>query len=547
MNPFRLLFLSCFIQTILFAQSPSLVKDVFPGVSDNSIRDLVPFAGGIYFVADDNLHGYELWKSDGTEAGTILVKDLNPGNGSALIGFPTVVGNTVFFSAYVQGLGYELWKSDGTDSGTLLVKDIEEGSDSSNPTELTAVSGQLFFSAYSDTNGLELWKSDGTEAGTTLVKNINAMPNWHSEPLFLANMNGTLYFIADDGIHGREPWKSDGTEAGTVMIKDIFSGNENSMDGYYGNEQFFCTQSTVYFIANDGIHGRELWKTDGTEAGTTLVREIYPGIFNGFPLGFQDMIVMNDMLYFFTVDPTSNNNWGIWKTDGTETGTVPVRMTCNVDCNWPSTNSVLINNNIYFGSYSEPDGNELWKSDGTEAETNQVKNIHLTGSSLPAPNVFIRIGETLYFSADEGINGQELWLSDGTENGTMLVHDIAPGIVSSLPNSFTESNGTLYFTADDGVHGRELWRLEPNVELPDVNSLNNFQIYPNPAKNKINIIGQINDPIQIKLLSINGRVVQQLISQDGTTEMVLNLPNGMYFVEISSLETGIELIKLLIN
>src|SRR5262249_26680369 len=101
----------------------------------------------------------------------------------------------------------ELWKSDGTAAGTVLVKDINPGggNNGSLPNELMAVNGTLYFTAFVPDTGIELWKSDGTAAGTVLVKDINPGPAF-SSPHDLAFVNGALFFSADDGQNGREPW-----------------------------------------------------------------------------------------------------------------------------------------------------------------------------------------------------------------------------------------------------------------------------------------------------------------------------------------------------
>ena len=213
--------------------------------------------------------------------------------------------------------GRELWKSDGTEAGTVLVKDINPSATygyprSSDPQELTDVDGTLFFRADDGANGQELWKSDGTEAGTVLVKDIE--PGVYgsyplsSSPLYLTNVDGTLFFSADDGSNGRELWKSDGTTLGTVLVKDI---NRGSYSGPYGTFPYSSQPSrlvnlngTLFLRANDGVHGYELWKSDGTETGTMLVKDINPGVYSG-PYGSfgygsypTELTSVNGMLFF---------------------------------------------------------------------------------------------------------------------------------------------------------------------------------------------------------------------------------------------------------
>ena len=94
----------------------------------------------------------------------------------------------------------------------------------------------------------------------------------------LTNVNGTLFFSARSSANGRELWKSDGTAAGTQLVKDIRTG---SGSGYYSNSSspsdLTAVGSTLYFSANDGTNGRELWKSDGTASGTQLVKDIRTG------------------------------------------------------------------------------------------------------------------------------------------------------------------------------------------------------------------------------------------------------------------------------
>jgi ELWxxDGT repeat protein len=238
-------------ERIVPSLTPHLLTDVNPFGASSSPGSFVEVGAITFFVANDGAHGNELWKTDGTEAGTVLVKDINPGpensNPSNLIN----VNGTLFFSANDGTHGEELWRSDGTEAGTTLVKDINPGSDGSTPRHFTNVNGTLFFGAVDGTGGSQLWKSDGTEAGTVLVKDLNPHGGpFGDEPAELTNVNGILFFAANDGIHGTELWQSDGTEAGTTLVKDIYPGSIGSNAGHLAN-----INGVLYFTADDILHG----------------------------------------------------------------------------------------------------------------------------------------------------------------------------------------------------------------------------------------------------------------------------------------------------
>ena len=199
-----------------------LVKDIRPGhAAARSPVDLTNVNGTLFFAADDGTNGIELWKSDGTAAGTVLVKDINPGSDGSSPGNLTNVNGTLFFAA---------------DDGVERLRAVEErrhgrrhrpgqghppGADSfATPLPHERERDALLRGQRRHATGSELWKSDGTAAGTVLVKDINP-GGIGSIPVNLTNVNGTLFFSADDGAHGEELWKSDGTAAGTVLVKDI--------------------------------------------------------------------------------------------------------------------------------------------------------------------------------------------------------------------------------------------------------------------------------------------------------------------------------------
>lgn len=158
-----------------------------PAGGGSALFSLTNVNGTLFFSADDGIHGRELWKSDGTAAGTVLVKDINPGSGGSELANLTNINGTLFFSLDYGTSGAALWKSDGTKIGTVLVKHAVAGEGSLR--ELTNVKGTLVFGAhvgecgrYTSTDGA-LWKSDGTEAGTVIVApDIISMWAKHCQP-----------------------------------------------------------------------------------------------------------------------------------------------------------------------------------------------------------------------------------------------------------------------------------------------------------------------------------------------------------------------------
>src|SRR5262249_49017281 len=140
-----------------------------------------------------------------------------------------------------------------------------------NPNEVAAVNGILFFAGVGDSQGRELWKTDG--ATTTRVADINPGSS-DSNPSDLTNVNGTLYFSADDGVHGRELWKSDGTTATLVANIHPFVTNPTFPNSFPYPNSMVNVNGTLFFAADDGVHGNELWTSDGTAAGTRLFQDI---------------------------------------------------------------------------------------------------------------------------------------------------------------------------------------------------------------------------------------------------------------------------------
>jgi ELWxxDGT repeat protein len=464
----------------------TLVKDF--GDAARQPRSLTNVNGTLFFSNYD-VAGYELWKSDGTAAGTLRVHDIYEGQAGSYPQELTAVGSTLYFRAFNTS-GSELWKSNGTAAGTVRVKDIVPGAGGSDPQELTNVNGKLFFSATTVGSGRELYRSGGTDATTAIVRDIFAGSS-SSQPDELANVNGTLYFSATDATGGRELWRSGGTSATTWRFRDINTGSGDSSPA----EITPVSSSVFYFSAHDAAGGRELWRSNGTFNGTTRVLDIASGSESSYPteltnvggtlffaaaaqqgigeLWFStgsgaaeigeffvnpsNLINVSGTLMFTGVDAVGGRE--LWKAAVDENSGLSTVFVKDI---YPdSTGSypdyfVNANGALLFAATDNVGGRELWRSDGTTDGTNSIKDL-VPGSGDSHPENFVNVNGTTYFTATEPSTGTELWKTDGTTEGTVLVADIYPGGLGSSPSNLVNVGGKLFFAATDADGGRELW------------------------------------------------------------------------------------------
>ncbi|MFD0837359.1 ELWxxDGT repeat protein [Mariniflexile aquimaris] len=533
----KIIFLTVLLgKTILISsQTPFLVKDINPGGQPSYITNLTKVNNTLFFAAFDLTHGLELWKTNGTHSGTVLVKDINVGPNNSAPSRLTNVNGTLFFRADDGINGPELWKSDGTETGTMMVKNIRPSTLNdgiSHIAELTSVGNLLFFAANDGVNDYALWKSDGTETGTVMVKDINPTTQLTSLGRFI-DIDGTLFFGAFDGVNGHELWKSDGTETGTVMVKNIAAGIQ---DGFTAYPFMTNVNGTLFFVANDGkyLHERELWKSDGTEAGTTMVKDIYPGD-NGFTANSSvpwDLKNVNGTLFFQAQDGIHGSE--LWKSDGTEFGTELVK---DIKSGIFSSSPNLLSNcngTLYFRAVDSSGIIDVWKSDGTETGTILLKNPS-TGHFYSEPAEFTYLNGYVYFVATGNTIGRELFRTDGTSEGT-IGYNLRYLTESSSPEYLTIVGNTLFFIADNGANGNELWALE--TQSLDINdnklTKSNLSIYPNPSNGFINIKNESNITIEkLIVYSITGKhIIEQNNVSNGIN--IAHLKNGLYFIRIQS-------------
>ena len=450
------------------AQPPAhLLKDIRTGLGagvTEGPQELCRVGSLVFFRVHHTLTGRELWVTDGTAAGTRLVKDIRVGNICSIPEHMTAFNGKCYFTADDSFNGNELWMSDGTQAGTVMVKDINPGAAASMPLNLTVISPtKLMFSAITATGGRELWVTDGTTAGTVLVKDINTGTGSgisDTKGRFCA-VGGTLFFAANSGTTGLELWKSDGTTAGTVLVKDI-----NTSAGAGGmNTAVVDAQASVngllVFNADDGASGEEPWVSNGTTAGTVTLKNIGAAAFNpSYPYSYKVVgTAPNQLLYFGAAD--GSNNYELWRTDGTTANTF---VTKEIAAGTLASNPLCIDaigSTLYFCATDDGANNyELYKTQGTSATTALVKDI-VPGSAGSAPYPGIALGTNLIFTATGVSAGNvEPYISDGTAGGTSRLLDINPGANPSSPGNYMLLGSKVLFTADNGVHGPELWSTD---------------------------------------------------------------------------------------
>lgn len=443
------------------AVTPTLVKDINPGSDPSSAENFVALNGAAYFRATDGAHGFELWRTDGTEAGTQMVADLNAG---APNGFPTsisAVNGKLFFAGYNTSptTGQQFYVSDGTTAGTHLVADLDPGAPAGGffgppaPGGFTALDAStVLFTGINTATGQELYRTNGTAAGTSLVKDIHPGPT-DSIPTALTTLNGVTYFAADDsvvidpdtgfGTFDRELWRSDGTEAGTYRVKDINPGPASSYA--YGLTTF---QNKIYFTAVDETNIQQLYRTDGTTAGTVRLSNLTAGL--------ADLVTVANNKMFVTIDDGTHGT-ELWVSDGSSAGTAMLKdINPDGESSFPSAMTTY-HGKTYFSADDGAHGAELWITDGTEDGTQIFIDLN-AGSLRSAPQDLTVVGDKLFFVSilpddDNFTVKTQLWMTDGTEAGTELVFAEPGNSFGYAITNLTVLGNTLLFTAPTGVDG----------------------------------------------------------------------------------------------
>lgn len=481
-------------------------------IADFPFRPEVILKGKALFMGVDAQHGKELWISDGSEVGTRLLKDIVPGTtGSTPYAF-LKVGDL----AYFQTANNELWRTDGTDIGTYLVM---RNPDIINPFPVFEQNGWIYFMERESGSKRFLWRMNGNPnsevlvtpkstfidtSGYILLNNTDFIFNgrtasggwaiWRSNGVVnqqVTDLTSTsalssytqlnsakkidekIYFSPITEAYGWEPWITNGTSSGTHLLKDILVSTN-----YFDNSSasnFTKVGDQVFFTAKDNTHGLELWKTDGTEAGTAMVKEICPG---NNTSGSQPEILFeySGRLYFQQHDGSSNQ---LYKTDGTDAGTIK-----------------LTNFTDFWAGYRPLEKNGK-----------------------------------LFFTAYTGQYGEEPYFIDLETLQTTMIADINPGTGSSSSAEFFELNANIYFVGsiDGTIDGDRTFRIDPSILSVATDKKPDIKIYPNPVSDILNLSEKAD---KIEVTDQSGRLLK--MQKNCNSIDVKNLESGMYYLKITN-------------
>lgn len=456
----------------------------------------------IYFVADhatDTSGGKELWRTDGTIAGTFQITDFVTPRGpdpdfQEIAEFDGALFFTVDSVFEFEGGALPdikvlpLWTTDGQPGAERPIEEINPPLTSDDSVNLgprfyphkLKVAGDKFYFFHKNilNDNDEIWQMDNASDTATLIySRANLIdPEWSSGLLgkYSATTANAFFFASDTNDIWMVSNASNSVEKVVSFEEPENVHSATIQDMVTAGDDVFCVVSMTPKVTAQTRW--QLWKIHGDSNSTELVREFGIDYLQGAQK-IQNLTWSGEYLYFTTSDHLVAASEaldrfvrvpsGLWRTDGTEEGTIEIKE------NIKAESLTAVDGKLFFASDGDAsDGDarsvdsfgreinfrdalrdqELWVSDGSRAGTVRVKDVN-PGPEASDPEQLAAIGGTLVFSAEDGETGRSIWLSDGTETGTFLYAQ-----TEDDPEDFVGLGDEVVFT----ING-ELWKIEMPV------------------------------------------------------------------------------------
>lgn len=484
-----------------------------------------------------------------------------------------------------------------------------EDSYGSNPLNFITMGDKLFFNARDAIHGVELWVSDGTQEGTYLLKDMSPRDNNIATNMIVHN--GLLFFIAEDHQYKKKLWQTDGTVEGTknpdmfrynsilyyphLSFKDkLILTEKDYKEGTYATdgthkgeirigpigESFFAYDDYFLFTSNDGT---ELWKSDGTDTGTSLLIQIET------PIDRDRIRILTSVgnKVLLNIPNTKTRKFELWATEGSRATTYLIKA---VEDNGPNHASHIINYHglAFLKAISSEGKFGLWATNGEKGDIRFIKEIDVTGfrNDDNYKNSVTIFNDLIYFSAYQEKNGIEMWVSNGTTEGTRLFQDInseyhsyplqfnvvgdkfyflaydnqrglqlreinkqiegslviqPPLFTSYTFDAHTEKwfegvgriDNSLFFSAKYGAEKYDLWKFTPSIKEVNFSA---FEIFPNPFNDYLQVLNKSSQSEEIKVYDNLGRIMLKRVvgGYDSDILSLSGFREGLYYLILNN-------------
>lgn len=575
-----------YLNNVNAQSSPILLKDIFPGETSGALSfgaySPIEYNNELYFPASNSTYSnvfpyqdHNLWKTNGTEEGTVKVINLNSDADDGLANVHvfnaglTTWGNStfadrIFFGATdgtTQSFGDEvlfydnqLAVSDGTANGTKLFQHLVPEYNpfnvvDYNPYDFVDLGDQLLFKATcycSDDPTFRLWVLNEDADSAEVLGESYVYYIWGSSftAPFLINDN---FIVLSNPLYVWEPGDN-GEDTTSLVVFDKNTNQLNNLKDYVDVGGPISDSLFVFLGRNNNYYDSlRIFLSDGIAEHTQSIYAFPPNSnFPGNSYGTFLSQKFDDEYFFFVTHPGIPNQAELWKTDGTSNGTFSIKTFDYSNKIILLNESFIFNNELYFLIYNWDESEKsLWKTDGTSEGTELLHTFNINGIgevTLEGAQVF---DNKIFFVGEDVNHGAEIWTTNGTIEGTEMYYDLYPGQQPSLRGGFKVYQDKLLFAAEHPNYGVELYYINSAT----VNSENNseeleFNIYPNPFKEKIYLRESMLENTTFSIFDMIGQTTYVGVINKGENQINLTeLNKGTYILQFNDSNKKIKIVK----